>query len=65
MRLSKKVFIVTALVFLLALGYVSYDIASKTTFPGSRPQLQERIQKKYFNEKADSSAKDVTSTGPQ
>jgi hypothetical protein len=47
MRKSKKLFILFVMVFALLLGYASYDIATRTTFPGSKPQLQERIQKPY------------------
>lgn len=44
MRKSKKLFLLVAVIFLLLLFYVSYDIARRTTFPGSKPQLKERIQ---------------------
>lgn len=40
---SKRIFLFLALVFLLLMVYVSYDISSRTTFPGSKPQLKERI----------------------
>jgi hypothetical protein len=39
--------------FLIALVYVSYDISRKTTFPGSKPQLKERL-KQNFEQKPDS-----------
>jgi hypothetical protein len=45
---SKKVFIGFSLFFLLLLLYASYDIAKRTTFPGSKPQLKERIEENYF-----------------
>ncbi|MEQ8924779.1 MAG: hypothetical protein RLO81_03135 [Fulvivirga sp.] len=44
MNRNKKIFIVFALIFFGIMVYVSYDISSKTTFPGSKPQLKERIQ---------------------
>lgn len=37
-----------AVVFLILLGWASYDIASRTTFPGSKPQLKSRIKEKYI-----------------
>jgi hypothetical protein len=45
MTRSKKIFALFGAVFVILLGYASYDIASRTTFPGSKPQLKERIQK--------------------
>jgi hypothetical protein len=53
MSSSKKVFVVIAVAFMLALVYVSYDISRKTTFPGSKPQLKERL-KREFEQKPDS-----------
>jgi hypothetical protein len=53
MNSSKKVFVVIAMAFLIALVYVSYDISRKTTFPGSKPQLKERL-KQNFEQKPDS-----------
>jgi hypothetical protein len=47
MSRSKKIFVLIALVFLLLLGYASYDIATRTTFPGSKSQLKERLERKY------------------
>ncbi len=34
-------------VFVLVLGYAIYDIGKRTTFPGSKPQLRERLREKY------------------
>ncbi len=31
----------------MLLLYASYDIATRTTFPGGKPQLKERIEKKF------------------
>ena len=50
MTTSKKVFLVVALLFILAVLWVSYDIARKTTFPGGQPQLKERIEKEFLDE---------------
>ncbi|HTF21408.1 MAG TPA: hypothetical protein VK658_25195 [Chryseolinea sp.] len=61
MTKQKKVFRAIAIVFALLLGYASYDIASRTTFPGSKPQLKERIKKNFFESDsiADSLADDT------
>jgi len=47
MTRSKKIFIFSAILFLMALGFISYDIGSRTTFPGSKPQLKERIKSRF------------------
>lgn len=36
-----------AVVFILLLFYVSYDISQRTTFPGSKGQLKERIKDRF------------------
>lgn len=46
MSRSKKIFILLAVIFIMLLAYASYDINSRTTFPGSKPQLKERLEKK-------------------
>lgn len=48
MTRSKKVFVLLAVLFLILLAYASYDIATRTTFPGSKPQLKERIQQNWM-----------------
>jgi hypothetical protein len=48
MNRSKKLFLIIAIVFLALLIYASYDIGSRTTFPGSKSQLKERIKKEYL-----------------
>jgi hypothetical protein len=50
MSRSKKVFIGFAAAFLIMIAYLSYDISSRTTFPGSKPQLKERLKKQYLKE---------------
>jgi hypothetical protein len=64
---SKKIFLGFAVVFALGLAAVSYDISSRTTFPGSKPQLKERLKQKMLEQdsavdpvKVDSSAKSAT-----
>ncbi len=49
MTKSKKIFLGMAVVFFALLFYASYDIATRTTFPGSKPQLKERIEETYLN----------------
>jgi len=60
MSRSKKIFLLVAVIFLGALIYFSYDISSRTTFPGSKPQLPTRIKEQFG--KPDSVKKDTTST---
>ncbi|MDA0315868.1 MAG: hypothetical protein O2829_06165 [Bacteroidetes bacterium] len=43
MQKNKKIFLVIFVLFLLIILYVSYDISRKTTFPGSKGNLKERI----------------------
>lgn len=59
MTKPKKLFVGLSLVFLLLLAWASFDIASKTTFPGSKPQLKERIKKQF----ADTTKASKDSTG--
>ena len=47
MTRSKKLLIFIAIAFFILIGIVSYDISRRTTFPGSKPQLKERINKQY------------------
>ncbi|MBX2898697.1 MAG: hypothetical protein KF775_03560 [Cyclobacteriaceae bacterium] len=56
MSKSKKIFAGLAAVFVVLLFYASYDISSRTTFPGSKPQLKERIEEQFL--KRDSLKKD-------
>jgi len=58
MSRQKKIFVLLAVVFLLLLFYASYDISKRTTFPGSKPQLKERLKKKYL--KPDSAHSDTS-----
>jgi hypothetical protein len=52
---QKKIFAICAVVFVGLLGYASYDISKRTTFPGSKPQLPERL--KNHKNQADSTLK--------
>jgi len=62
MTKSKKIFLALVIVFFALLAYVSYDISTRTTFPGSKPQLKERIEKTYL--KGDSTAIDSLNSLP-
>ena len=42
---SKKIFIFFIVLFLIGIIVASVDIARRTTFPGSKSQLKERIKK--------------------
>ncbi len=43
MSKSKKIFLLLAVLFFAIMIYIGYDISSRTTFPGSKSQLKERI----------------------
>ena len=47
MSRSKKIFFVALGIFFAALVYLSYDISRRTSFPGSKSQLKERLKEKY------------------
>lgn len=56
MSRSRKLFIPLFIIFMVALAYASYDISRRTTFPGSKSQLKERLKRTYMP--ADSSKLD-------
>jgi hypothetical protein len=58
MNRSKKIFLGLVIVFVILLAYASYDISSRTTFPGSKSQLKERLKDNFL--KSDSISKDST-----
>ena len=43
MKKSKALFLVLAGVFFVVMILIGYDISSRTSWPGSKPQLRERI----------------------
>ena len=43
MNRSKKIFLAVGAVFIIVILIVSYDIATKTSFPGSKKYLKEAI----------------------
>lgn len=47
MSRGKKIFLAIAAIFVFLLLYASYDISQRTTFPGSKPQLKERIEERF------------------
>ena len=57
MTRGKKIFAGLAVVFVVGMVWISYDISRRTTFPGSKPQLQERIKDTYLK-KGDTLAAD-------
>lgn len=60
MSRSKKIFLTVVVVFFITLFYASYDISQRTTFPGSKSQLKERLKKQYVQ--PDSSVTDSVKT---
>lgn len=63
MSRSKKVFVAVMVIFFGLLAYASFDISRRTTFPGSKPQLQERIKDVYM--KPDSVENDTSKREPE
>lgn len=60
MSRSRKIFLVFAAVFFILLFYASYDISRRTTFPGSKGQLRQRIQDTYIKKSDSLSADSLT-----
>lgn len=58
--MPRWIFRLIIVLFLLALAWTGYDITRRTTFPGSKGQLGERIRKQWAspsgNAPVDSSA---------
>lgn len=51
MSKNKKIFLVLFVLFMLILLWIGYDIAQRTTFPGSKGNLKERISTEVETEK--------------
>jgi hypothetical protein len=51
MTRSKKIFVGFVILFVILIGYASYDISSRTTFPGSKSQLPTRIERTFGSSK--------------
>ena len=43
MKKNKIIFLILAVIFLLTMAWIGYDISSRTTFPGSKGNLKERM----------------------
>jgi len=43
MNKNKLIFLIIAGLFLLAMIWIGYDISTRTTFPGAKGNLKERI----------------------
>ncbi|WP_343852219.1 hypothetical protein [Algoriphagus jejuensis] len=43
MTKNKKIFLAVFVVFMLIMFWIGYDISRRTTFPGSKGNLEERI----------------------
>jgi hypothetical protein len=43
MNKNKKLFLILFVIFMLIMCWVGYDISQRTTFPGSKGNLKERI----------------------
>ncbi|MBD8490715.1 hypothetical protein IFO69_18325 [Echinicola sp. CAU 1574] len=50
METKKKVFLILTIIFLIIMILIGIDISSKTTFPGSKGNLKERIMDSEINE---------------
>ncbi|WP_170147868.1 hypothetical protein [Marinoscillum furvescens] len=46
MKRSKKIFFVLAAIFLLIMLIIGYDMSTRTTWPGAKKNLKERIEEK-------------------
>lgn len=55
MNRNKLIFLILAGIFLVIILWVSYDISTRTTFPGSKGNLKERIAPSETNESNPSS----------
>lgn len=51
MQKNKKIFLLLFVFFMVVILYVSYDISRRTTFPGSKGNLKERISTEVETEK--------------
>lgn len=43
MQKNKKIFLILFVLFMLIMLWIGYDISQRTTFPGSKGNLEERI----------------------
>ncbi|MFM7193231.1 MAG: hypothetical protein ACKORJ_06240 [Bacteroidota bacterium] len=50
MKWQNKLFILIVVLLAAGMAIASWDIARKTTFPGSKSQLKERIKKQFIRQ---------------
>lgn len=50
MSKNKKIFVVMFVIFMLIMIWIGYDISRRTTFPGSKGNLKERISTEVESE---------------
>ncbi len=51
MSKNKKIFLTLFAIFMLIMLWIGYDISRRTTFPGSKGNLKERISSEEGTEK--------------
>lgn len=51
MSKNKKIFLILFVLFMLIMLWIGYDISQRTTFPGSKGNLKERISTEAESEK--------------
>ncbi len=51
MQRNKKLFIILFVLFMIIMFWIGYDISQRTTFPGSKGNLKERISKEVEEDK--------------
>jgi hypothetical protein len=51
MSKNKKIFLALFVIFMLIMCWIGYDISRRTTFPGSKGNLKERISTEVEKEK--------------
>lgn len=51
MSRNKKIFLALFVIFMLVMLWIGYDISQRTTFPGSKGNLKERISTEVETEK--------------
>lgn len=51
MSKNKKIFIILFVIFMLIMFWIGYDISRRTTFPGSKGNLKERISTEVESKK--------------
>ncbi|GAB3658491.1 hypothetical protein GCM10028791_31480 [Echinicola sediminis] len=53
MKTKKKIFLIVSIIFLIIILLIGMDISSRTTFPGSKGNLKERIMEGEAQPKTD------------